>query len=182
MGLLRSYSTRLFEVHVHQPHPWLMSAVLLNKIITVAPPSWIRSFVHSYYLHGLNHLVPQPKPWINLSLRWFFMDFCMGRSSACSCPQCDQEPTLQLAAGHVGNKFSAANCLVVSHHVSMTESSNSYYPKGSIRSRRYGSSLALQGHVENESVTSAPTSLAWGDGGHRCRSFPCPICHGRACN
>jgi hypothetical protein len=106
------------------------------------------------------------------------MDFCKGRTSACSCPQCDQEPTLQLAAAHVGNKFSAANFLVVSHF-SMTDSSNSY-PKGSIRSRRYGSS-ALQGHVENESVT-APTSLAWGDGGHRYRSSPCPICHGRACH
>lgn len=106
------------------------------------------------------------------------MDFCKGRTSACSCQKCDQEPTLQLVAGHVGNKFSAANFHVVSH-VSMTESSNSH-PKGSIGSRRYGSSV-LQGHVENESVT-APTSLTWGDGGHRCRSFPCPICHGRACS
>ena len=106
------------------------------------------------------------------------MDFCKGKTSGCSCPQCDQEPTPQLAAGHVGNKFSDANFHVV-FHVGMTESSNSH-PKGSIRSRRYGSS-ALHGHVENESVTG-PTSSAWGDGGHRCRSFPCPICHGRACN
>lgn len=102
---------------------------------------------------------------------------CKGRTSACSCPQCDQEPTPQIAAGHVGSRFSATNFHTVSN-VSMTEVSNSH-PKGSIRSRRYGSS-ALKGG-QNESVTD-PTSLAWGDGGHHCRSFPCPVCHRRACN
>lgn len=98
------------------------------------------------------------------------MDFCK-RTSGCPCPQCDQEPTPQLAS-HVGNKYIQLASHVDSH-VSMTGFSNSH-PKGSTRSRRYPSS-GLQG-VEF-SVTDPATYLGWGDGGHRCSSFPCPICH-----
>ena len=99
------------------------------------------------------------------------MDFCKG-TSACPCPQCDQEPTPQLAAGHVSNKYIQLASRVDSH-VSMTGFSNPH-PKGTTRSRRYPSS-GPQG-VEF-SVTDPATYLGWADGGHRCLSFPCSVCH-----